>query len=83
MMGKRGIKNWKPWGTPKGQEPPAHLAWKFYRGNTPEAYEESRRNPPIAPGPVRTLADMTPEEIRDLERAYCCRVISPDVRAMV
>ena len=48
--------------------------WAKYWSNGPEQVTAALKEPNPAPGQVRTQADMTEEEIAELERQYGCKV---------
>lgn len=48
--------------------------WCRYWFNGPEQVAEALKTPAYRPRPVRTLDDMTPKEIREIEAHYQCKV---------
>lgn len=48
--------------------------WSTYWSNGPDEIKEALHTPLPAPSSVRTLDDMTPDEIKALETRYNCPV---------
>jgi hypothetical protein len=52
-------------------------SWSRYWSTGPEQIQDALQAPHYHPSEVRTLADMTEDEINELEKTTGCKVIRP------